>query len=215
MSAASKAQNLAEKAHRGQKYGNGPYTDHLDEVVRALKSGGYGDEASRAAAYLHDVLEDTATTSEELLAAGFDSDVVKAVEFCSDEEGPNRKTRKHLTYARMASLRDALVATASPWEYKYVVLGIQVKVADRLANAERSWQGAYLGSQRSRNLMKIVRQGVRSLQGGPLRQGRVRLPLGPPGSLLRRSPALTKCHAGGVKVPCRGGESAPPGRVTQ
>lgn len=62
------AAELAEKAHRGQmrKYIGLPYIIHPYSVATAVAGYG-GNENAVAAAWLHDVLEDTETTAEEIL----------------------------------------------------------------------------------------------------------------------------------------------------
>jgi (p)ppGpp synthase/HD superfamily hydrolase len=68
---------LACRAHRGQRYPAPepePYIQHALRVMLAV----CGFRA-QAAAVLHDVLEDTAVTVEELREAGLPSDVVDAV----------------------------------------------------------------------------------------------------------------------------------------
>jgi (p)ppGpp synthase/HD superfamily hydrolase len=60
---------FATRAHRGQlrKYTDQPYIVHPIEVER-LVTLAHGSMAMRAAALLHDVIEDTEVTSSELLA---------------------------------------------------------------------------------------------------------------------------------------------------
>lgn len=85
---------LAIDKHDGQMYGNLPYIAHLIEVdnnvtkiYKKVKLPGEqyskepGDEMDclRAIAFLHDILEDTDTTTDDLLKAGFCEDVVRAV----------------------------------------------------------------------------------------------------------------------------------------
>ena len=66
----SSARRIAEAAHTGQvdRAGN-PYFGHIERVAQAVKAAG-GSETQVVAAYLHDVIEDTDTTSAELLDAG-------------------------------------------------------------------------------------------------------------------------------------------------
>ncbi|MGB1013560.1 MAG: HD domain-containing protein [Nannocystaceae bacterium] len=123
-----RARALAIAAHGTQTYGKQPYVVHLDAVAELLMRHGFGGEDQLAAAYLHDILEDTPTRVDEL--AKFGPAVVHAVVFCSDEPGPSRKIRKAATYARMA--QD--VTSGAPW----VGLAIRTKVADRLANVRAS-----------------------------------------------------------------------------
>jgi (p)ppGpp synthase/HD superfamily hydrolase len=87
---------LAVRAHRGQRYPSPepePFINHPLRVMLAV--GGF---RAQAAAVLHDVLEDTTVTVEELRGAGFSSDVVDAVIALtrspgqtSDRASPDRK----------------------------------------------------------------------------------------------------------------------------
>lgn len=64
----ARAKAFAEKAHASQKrYGKDdrPYVEHLAEVVELVTIAG-GTEIDIAAAWLHDVLEDTGATKEDL-----------------------------------------------------------------------------------------------------------------------------------------------------
>lgn len=84
---------LALKAHEGQLYGKLPYITHLVEVdalvVKAycknIHSGPYSKEPGdyidclRAIAFLHDIIEDTETTVNDLTDAGICEDVALAV----------------------------------------------------------------------------------------------------------------------------------------
>jgi (p)ppGpp synthase/HD superfamily hydrolase len=96
------AVELAIEKHEGQMYGNLPYMAHLIEVdnlvtkvYKKVKSPGEpyskepGDEMDclRAIAFLHDILEDTDTTTYELLDAGICQQVVDAVEKMSKVKG--------------------------------------------------------------------------------------------------------------------------------
>ncbi len=90
----ARARDFAVKAHGDQKYGDQPYSVHLDDLMFVA---GYGEDMElRQVGFLHDVVEDTGITSTNLLFEGFDTDVVNAALFCSGEEGHNRKTRKLL-----------------------------------------------------------------------------------------------------------------------
>lgn len=62
----SKARAFATVAHSGQmrKDGKSPYIVHPERVVKALQEAGVTDQEILAAAYLHDVLEDTKETIE-------------------------------------------------------------------------------------------------------------------------------------------------------
>jgi len=134
------ARQIAVEAHGDQKYGaDRPYVVHLDAVDTICTTHGYTDETTRSGAYLHDVLEDTALTTKELFGLGMSQDVVSVVLFCTDEPGPNRKTRKMLTYRRIRGLLDAQLAhgTLPRW----LIAAVRVKLADRLANIHACFGG--------------------------------------------------------------------------
>ena len=63
----TKALNFAKHAHKGQvrKYTGEPYINHCIAVSEIIRTAGFSIEVI-AAALLHDVLEDTAITCEEL-----------------------------------------------------------------------------------------------------------------------------------------------------
>jgi len=112
------ARSFAIAAHGEQKYGDHPYSYHLDAV--AAIAGLYGDEAG-VVAYLHDTVEDTNATLAEI-ENQFGTKVAACVALLTDEPGANRKERKAKTYAKLAKV-------SGPTE-----LALLVKVADRLAN---------------------------------------------------------------------------------
>lgn len=70
------AAGIAERFHAGQKYGDDPYTVHLQAVADSVSS--QPDERLVAIAWLHDILEDTSCTKELLLQL-FEDNIVKAV----------------------------------------------------------------------------------------------------------------------------------------
>jgi len=135
------ARAFAIAAHGDQKYGRGegarPYVAHLDEVAAVLRQlGAPASDIELAAAYLHDVVEDTPTTPAAIESAlsRFGADVAAQLAgiatFCTDVPGPNRKQRKAATYERMR--RD--VAAAPVW----IRAAVRVKLADRIANLRAS-----------------------------------------------------------------------------
>lgn len=70
------ATEIAFIKHVGQtrKYDGAPYFTHVERVARLAEAHGLSDNQI-AAAYLHDVLEDTPTTADELRQILIDSDV--------------------------------------------------------------------------------------------------------------------------------------------
>ncbi len=79
-----RAREFCEKAHAGQfrKDGSTPYAEHPKAVVRLLKRWGEKDPCIIAVAYLHDVLEDTKVTEQQLERA-FAPTVSAGVRFLS------------------------------------------------------------------------------------------------------------------------------------
>jgi guanosine-3',5'-bis(diphosphate) 3'-pyrophosphohydrolase len=87
MSTLERAIELAARAHAGQRdKGDQPYILHPLRVMQAMNG-----EAERIAAVLHDIVEDTPTTFEDLLAEGFSADVVDAVRALTKFEGETRE----------------------------------------------------------------------------------------------------------------------------
>jgi guanosine-3',5'-bis(diphosphate) 3'-pyrophosphohydrolase len=87
MSTLERAIELAARAHAGQRdKGDQPYILHPLRVMQAVSG-----ESERIAAVLHDIVEDTQTTFEGLLAEGFSADVVDAVRALTKFEGETRE----------------------------------------------------------------------------------------------------------------------------
>lgn len=113
------AQLVAKMAHKGQKYGQHPYTFHLAMTVQVLYHHRlFGVYA--AAGWLHDVLEDTDMRREEL-AMAFGQEVSRIV-WAVTGEGRNRKERNQSIYRKMRMVPGAGT----------------VKLADRIANVHWS-----------------------------------------------------------------------------
>jgi len=127
MDTIGQVREIAVRAHGEQKYGDGrPYVVHLDEVEAIVREFGYDDPSTRQAAILHDILEDTNVTAKGLNDLGVSLEVIILVQFCTDEEGHNRKTRKAKTYERWAEEK-----RRDPY---WLPKAIRVKLADRIGN---------------------------------------------------------------------------------
>lgn len=113
-----KARQFAIEKHGNQKYGIEPYQVHLDHVFDIFKGLGIDDLTIGIGCYLHDVLEDTNCTFEEIWKE-FGWKVAQLVFLVTDEPGSNRKERKEKTYPKINSSIDAIL----------------LKMCDRLANA--------------------------------------------------------------------------------
>lgn len=113
---------LAKKVHEGQKYGEDDYTEHLLTVVENLTRYDVATLDMKVAGWLHDAVEDTDLTIEEVRTEFGDrvADLVYAV---TTEDGKNRRERNARTYPKMATVPGA----------------IRLKLADRIANVESCW----------------------------------------------------------------------------
>lgn len=78
------ALKIATEAHEGQTRWNGdPYITHPLRVADSFQE----DMLCKTAAILHDVLEDTSVTEEDLLNAGISSEVIYVVKTVSRKNG--------------------------------------------------------------------------------------------------------------------------------
>ena len=62
------AKKFAQEKHKNQKRKDGvtPYSDHLEGVVNRLKNLGVTDKNVLAAAWMHDIIEDTDVTFDQI-----------------------------------------------------------------------------------------------------------------------------------------------------
>lgn len=110
----SKARAFAIQKHKSQMWGDKPYIRHLeltaDEVWRQSYSiplvHAYKRWALMAAAYLHDTLEDTETTLEELTTE-FGPYIAGLVNAVTDGQGESRNIRKAAAYPKMRGNSEA------------------------------------------------------------------------------------------------------------
>lgn len=77
------AVEIATKAHKGQvDKGGNPYINHPTAVAESVK-----DTEEKIVAYLHDVIEDTDITLEDLKIMGFTKPILTALERITKEKG--------------------------------------------------------------------------------------------------------------------------------
>lgn len=145
-----RAKEFALKYHKDQKYGfNRPYYYHLSKVADIVKS--YGIEA-QIMAYLHDVVEDTEVTTEQV-EEHFGSYIALCVGILTNELGANRKERVSKTYEKMSKIKGNLS------------MALIVKTADRLVNMQQSVE------DKNENLLKMYRREYEAFKTAVYREG--------------------------------------------
>lgn len=103
-----KAQIFATAAHAAvgqrRKYTNEPYINHPTEVVNIIRNNVQWTAEMLAAAWLHDVVEDTGVTTD-IIAQEFGTDIAELVDWLTDKSRPedgNREIRKKMDADRLA-----------------------------------------------------------------------------------------------------------------
>ncbi|KAF8365296.1 hypothetical protein PRIPAC_83125 [Pristionchus pacificus] len=132
------AADFAARRHRFQKrkdHRQTPYINHPVGVAYILTTEGrVTDPAVLAAAYLHDTVEDTKTTIEEI-EAEFGKEVASIVAECTDDKTLHRDVRKALQIERAP--RNSMQAKL-------------VKLADKLYNLRDLERGTPVGWDKRR-----------------------------------------------------------------
>lgn len=173
---------FAARAHDGQKRKSTdvPYVVHPVGVMLVLMECGEEDPEMLAAALLHDTLEDTAVTLDQL-RAGFGSRVAEIVAGCSEPD--KRDTWEHrkqhtITYLKTAPRDIALVSAADKLHNVRSMARDQVVQGDVLwtrfkrGRAEVAWyyrsivQSLTQTDLRDHLLVRKLKDEVASLFGG-------------------------------------------------
>jgi len=119
-----RATALVQKKFAEKMYGDRPYTYHLFSVLNMVSVRvSPQDDEMRAAALLHDVIEDTDVTREDL-ERDFTPRVARLVWNVTDGEGKNRRERHKAVFLKLQGDDDALL----------------IKLADRYSNVTHSWK---------------------------------------------------------------------------
>ena len=110
------ASELAIKYHAGQRYGDKPYTYHLNAVVESIvDKWGSGNRDLMAVAVLHDILEDT-ECDEVTLKKAVGKDITKYVIALSKVDGEPYADYIHRVrefhYSKEVKIHDTLVNLA-------------------------------------------------------------------------------------------------------
>jgi (p)ppGpp synthase/HD superfamily hydrolase len=126
-----RAREYALQMHGDQKYGDEPYSVHLEDVETILIEFNHISSVLRAAAWLHDLEDPFNLASPETDRKIFETEFHKQfnngylfviVEAVSVEPGKNRKIRNKATYEKIA-------------KYEYAII---LKLADRISNGRKS-----------------------------------------------------------------------------
>ena len=138
-----KAMKLCYEAHKDQVDKSGlPYVFHPAHVAEQMT-----DEATTIVALLHDVVEDTDYTLEDLAAEGFGKDILEAVALMTHEDDV-----PYLDY--VAKLKDNPIARA-------------VKLADLAHNSDLSRIGEV--DEETKQRLEKYKKATALLEGNPLR----------------------------------------------
>jgi len=127
------AQHYALGAHHNQRYGDGPFSRHLQMVHTAVLSARPDDIELQAAAWLHDILEDTQVQYKELKDL-FGVRVAELVFLVTDGQGRNRKERKLAVFAKILDVYSKFLTDDLPQGEDLARDAIALKLADRIAN---------------------------------------------------------------------------------
>lgn len=104
------AMHLALKSHEGQRYGDRPYSCHLEQVVSSV-SVGTNDERLVQVAWLHDILEDTNVHADTVYHL-FEDNVVAAVHAMTRLKDETKEEYLHKCksnpMARIVKIHDSL-----------------------------------------------------------------------------------------------------------
>lgn len=89
------ARSIAVTAHQGQLYGDGSdYIEgHVRPIAELIAKMGYGEDF-QATGWLHDVIEDSDTTAQDLATEGIPLHIVSAVELLTKK--PNQNSQLYL-----------------------------------------------------------------------------------------------------------------------
>jgi len=125
---------IAVQAHRGQKDKAGmPYILHPLRMMGKMKT-----EAEMMAAVLHDVVEDTRWTIEQLRERGFSDEVLNAVECLTKRDGEDyaafierAKSNRIARKVKIADLEDNMDVRR--------ISSFSMKDADRIAKYNKAW----------------------------------------------------------------------------
>lgn len=152
-----RARVFAKEAHESidhrRKYTNEPYIVHPAEVMEIVKTVEHTEEML-AAAWLHDVVEDTPVTQKEIYEE-FGKEVGDLVEMLTDVSKPedgNRRTRKALDREHTAK--------ASP-QAKTIKLADLISNTSSIVKRDPGFAKVYLAEKKL--LLEVLKEGDETL----------------------------------------------------
>lgn len=154
------ARQMAESAHEraGSIYDGGPYSAHLQAVAQILSDYGYTDKQSQVCAWLHDAVEDTDLTLEDIRKAGFGESIVRIVGAVTTPRSlGNRAARLERLILQLQAVPEAL----------------PLKLADRIANTRHSKEHSPEMFRMYRREYHRFRTALRTLECPEQRTGRL------------------------------------------
>jgi (p)ppGpp synthase/HD superfamily hydrolase len=120
-----RAREFAVKCHGPQLYGGRPYVVHLGAVRRVLHEADWGGDVL-VAAWLHDVVEDTPATREDVRHEF--GELVASLVWAVTGVGKNREERKADAFAKIRAFGSEVRSAPG--------LAATLKLGDRIANME-------------------------------------------------------------------------------
>lgn len=136
------AKKFAQEKHKNQKRKDGvtPYSDHLEGVVNRLKNLGVTDKDVLCAAWLHDIIEDTDVTFDQINER-FGREVAVIVLSLSKDQNILKKDRE-IQY--ISQLKDASFQTKI------------IKLCDISANLKDVANAPISKTQKNKQIKKIL-----------------------------------------------------------
>lgn len=183
----AKAKEFATKCHENinqkRKYTGEPYINHPASVVEIVRSVPNHTEAMLCAAWLHDTVEDTGVSLEEIQSE-FGEEVATLVEMLTDVSKPsdgNRAKRKELDRLHIAN------ASA---EAKTIKLADLIDNTSSICEHDEDFAKIYLAEKLL--LLEVLKEGNQTLWDIAYWIARVSLPtLNTPNQIMRNPRNLT------------------------
>ena len=135
MTLLERAIEIALRAHAGQKGKDGsPYILHPLRVMTRM-----GSDEERMAAVLHDVVEDSEVTIEDLRKAGFSEEVLTTVKMLTHEDGVSYEDYVQRLKPHPMARRIKLADLEDNSDIRRLS-GIEERDIERLRKYHRAWQ---------------------------------------------------------------------------